>query len=114
MDEDDLYARAEAIIHLHEKADFDSLSEYIDEVTRAKEGSWFSQKRYDEVCEELAKELGRSRSISHIDSLHRKTTLLTLWKVMYSDNDDEVLWQIAFDRKTFKVKMLSIMWDHPV
>lgn len=98
------------IIGLHEKKDFKTLSTHISE-TEIKSETWFTEQRFYEVCEAIEKEIGHITSLEFISSLNRKSTELTLWKSTYSKTEDEVLWQIIFEKNTHKVKLMHINWE---
>ena len=100
----------QTVIRLHESNDFEKLSTYISE-SELKAATWFTEKRFNEVCEAIDKEIGRIASLEYIATLNRKTSLLTLWKSTYSKTDDEVLWQIIFDTGSNKIKLLHINWE---
>jgi len=74
-------------------------------------GTWFTQKRFIEVCEEIEKEIGNITSLKYISTLNRKSSYLTLWKSTYSKSKDEVLWQIIFDIVSNKIKLMHINWE---
>jgi len=99
-----------SIINLHESNDFETLSTHISE-TEIKADTWFTEKRFSEVCEAIKKEIGNIVSLEYVATLNRKTSYLTLWKSIYSKTKDEVLWQIIFDSKSNKIKLLHINWE---
>ncbi|MDH5424891.1 MAG: hypothetical protein OEY29_07865 [Gammaproteobacteria bacterium] len=100
----------EKIIDLHEKKDFKKLSAHISE-TEIKAETWFTEKRFYEVCEAIEKEIGNITSLNYILTLNRKSTELTLWKATYSKTDDEVLWNVIFEKNTHKIKLMHINWE---
>lgn len=100
-----------SIIHLHETSDFETLSSYVSE-TEIKVCTWFTNKRFIEVCEAIENELGSIISLESISTLKRKTSYLTLWKTAYSKSKDEVLWQITFDTMNNKIKSMHINWEN--
>ena len=100
----------QAIIDLHESKDYDTLLPYISEEEVEKE-TWFTRKRFMEVCEAIENEIGRITSLEHIETLKRKSSLLTLWKTTYSKNKDEILWQVTFDSTSDKVLLMHINWE---
>lgn len=100
----------QTIINLHEARDFDGLLAYISESEVEKE-TWFTRKRFIEVCEAIENEVGKITSLQHIDTLKRKSSLLTLWKATYSKSNDEVLWQVTFDANSNKVMLMHINWE---
>lgn len=100
----------QSIIHLHETRDFEKLSAHILE-TEIKAATWFTNKRFIEVCEAIEKEIGNISSLEYISTLKRKTSYLTLWKAAYSESNDEVLWQIIFDAMSNKIKLMHINWE---
>jgi len=99
-----------SIISLHELNDFEKLSTYISEA-EIKAATWFTKKRFFEVCEAMEKEIGNITSLEYIATLNRKTSYLTLWKSTYSKTKDEVLWQIIFDTNNNKIKLMHINWE---
>ena len=99
-----------SIINLHESNDFETLSAHISE-TEIKAATWFTEKRFSEVCEAIGKEIGNITSLEYIATLNRKTSYLTLWKSTYSKTKDEVLWQIIFDTNSNKIKLMHINWE---
>lgn len=99
-----------SIINLHELKDFEALSAYISE-TEIKSATWFTEKRFLEVCEAIENEIGHITSLEYIATLNRKTSTLTLWKSTYSKTKDEVLWQIIFDSNSNKIKLMHINWE---
>ena len=99
-----------SIINLHELNDFETLSTHISE-TEIKAATWFTEKRFFEVCAAIEKEIGNITSLEYIATLNRKTTYLTLWKSTYSKTKDEVLWQINFDTNSNKIKLMHINWE---
>lgn len=99
-----------SIINLHELNDFETLSTHISEA-EIKAATWFTEKRFFEVCEAIEKEIGHITSLEYIATLNRKSTYLTLWKSTYSKTKDEVLWQIIFDTNSNKVKLMLINWE---
>ena len=107
---EELKGLVETIILLHETNGFNELASYISDDTK-NEDSWFSEKRFHEVCGAINKELGNMVSLTYISSLKRKSTTLTLWKVTYNKNEDEVLWQIIFDSVSNQIKLLHINWE---
>ena len=98
------------IINLHESKDFEALLPYISPSEVEKE-TWFTRKRFIEVCGALESEVGKITSLQYIDTLKRKSSLLTLWKATYSKSKDEVLWQVTFDAKSDKVLLMHINWE---
>lgn len=100
----------QTIIDLHESKEFDSLLPYISKSEVEKE-TWFTRKRFIEVCEAIEKEVGKITSLQHIDTLKRKSSLLTLWKATYSKSKDEVLWQVTFDTASNKILLMHINWE---
>jgi hypothetical protein len=100
----------QTIINFHETNDFYALSDYISQA-EIKAGTWFTQKRFIEVCEAIEKEIGNITSLEYISTLNRRTTYLTLWKSTYSKSKDEVLWQIIFDTDSNKIKLMHINWE---
>lgn len=100
----------QSIINLHETNDFEALSSHIHD-SEIKAGTWFTEKRFKEVCEAIAKEIGSITSLEYIDTLNRNSSYLTLWKTKYSKSKDEVLWQIIFDTKSNKIKLMHINWE---
>lgn len=107
---EELKGLVQTIIQLHESNGFTELASYISEDAKI-EDSWFSEKRFYEVCDAIKKELGNMVSLTYLSSLKRKSTTLTLWKVTYNTNKDEVLWQIIFDSVSNKIKLLHINWE---
>ena len=107
---EELKGLVETIILLHETNSFNELASYISDDAK-NEDSWFSEKRFYEVCEAINKELGNMVSLTYISSLKRKSTTLTLWKATYNKNKDEVLWQIIFDSVSNKIQLLHINWE---
>ena len=101
----------QTIINFHEINDFESLADHISE-TEVKAGTWFTKKRFAEVCEAIEEEIGKITSLEHISTLNRKSSYLTLWKTTYSKSNDEVLWQIIFDTISNKIKLMHINWEH--
>lgn len=95
------------IIGLHEQKDFEKVSAHISE-TEIKAETWFTEKRFYEVCEAIEKEIGNLTSLEYISTLNRKSTELTLWKSTYSKTNDEVLWNIIFEKNTHKIKLMHI------
>ena len=61
---------------------------------------------------EYKNEIGTITSLEHIETLKRKTSLLTLWKTTYSKSKDEVLWQVTLDAKSHKIKLMHINWEN--
>lgn len=100
----------QTIINYHETNDFESLSKYILE-TEIESATWFTQKRFSEVCEAIEKEIGNITSLEYISTLNRKSSFLTLWKSTYSKSNDEVLWQITFDTVSKKITLMHINWE---
>ncbi len=100
------------IIDLHESKDYDTLLPYISKEEVKKE-TWFTRKRFMEVCEAIESEIGKINSLEHIKTLKRRTSLLTLWKTTYNKNNDEVLWQVTFDATSNKVLLMHINWEKP-
>ena len=100
----------QSIINYHETNNFKALSEYVSD-TEIEAGTWFTQKRFIEVCAAIEKEIGIITSLKYISTLNRKSSYLTLWKSTYSKNDDEVLWQIIFDTASDKIKLMHINWE---
>jgi hypothetical protein len=98
------------IISLHEQKDFEKLSTHISE-TEIKAETWFTEKRFYEVCEAIEKEIGNITSLEYISTLNRKSTELTLWKSTYSKTEDEVLWNVIFEKSTHKIKLMHINWE---
>jgi hypothetical protein len=108
---DEIKTLVQSIIHLHETKDFEGLLAYISEA-EIKAGTWFSQKRFIEVCEAIETEIGSITSLEFLGALNRKTSYLTLWKATYSKSNDEVLWQIIFDTGSNKIRLMHINWEH--
>lgn len=104
-------ALVQSIINCHETNDFESLSSYVLE-SEIKAGTWFTEKRFNEVCEAIKQEIGSNTSLEYIDTLNRQSSYLTLWKTTYSKSEDEVLWQIIFDSSSNKIKLMHINWEH--
>lgn len=107
---EELKGLVQSIIRLHESKNFDNLASYVSEEEK-NEDSWFSEKRFYEVCEAIEKDLGNMISLEYVSSLKRKSTNLTLWKTTYTENNDEVLWQIIFDSVSNEIKLLHINWE---
>ncbi|MDH5370105.1 MAG: hypothetical protein OEW99_08770 [Gammaproteobacteria bacterium] len=99
-----------SIINLHESNDFETLSSLVSE-KEIKAATWFTKKRFFEVCEAIKKEIGNITSLEYIETLNRNTSYLTLWKSTYNKTKDEVLWQIIFDTKSNKIKLMHINWE---
>jgi hypothetical protein len=108
---DDIKALVESIMHLHETKDFEGLSAYIS-AAEIKAATWFTKKRFLEVCEAIENEIGALLSLDYLAALNRKTSYLTLWKATYNKTSDEVLWQIIFDTETNKIRLMHINWEH--
>ena len=66
----ELESLVRSIIQLHEKRDFTSVSTHISE-SELKEDTWFTEKRFHEVCDAIEKEIGKFISLEHIDTLKR-------------------------------------------
>ena len=101
----------QTVIDLHESKDYESLVAYVSE-EEIEKGTWFTRKRFMEVCEAIENEIGTITSLEHIETLKRKTSLLTLWKTTYSKSKDEVLWQVTLDAKSYKIKLMHINWEN--
>lgn len=99
-----------SIINLHESNDFETLSTHIAEM-EIKAATWFTEKRFFEVCEAIKNELGNFTSLEYIATLNRKTSYLTLWKSTYSKTKDEVLWKVIFDTNSNKIILMHINWE---
>ena len=99
-----------SIINYHETNNFEALSEHILEA-EIEEGTWFTQKRFIEVCDAIEKEIGAIISLEYISTLTRKSSCLTLWKSTYSKSKDEVFWEIIFDTVSNKIKLIHIDWE---
>ncbi len=99
-----------SIINYHETNNFEALSEYILEA-EIEAGTWFTQKRFIEVCDAIEKEIGAIISLEYISTLTRKSSYLTLWKSTYSKSKDEVFWEIIFDTVSNKIKLIHIDWE---
>ena len=110
QEENKLKNYVHTIIDLHEKKDFEKLSEHISE-TEIKAETWFTEKRFYEVCEAIEKEIGNITSLKYISTLNRKSTELTLWKSTYSKTEDEVLWNVIFEKNINKIKLMHINWE---
>ena len=106
----DLKELVNTIIKYHETDDFEALSRLISE-TEIKSGVWFNKKQFLKVCEAIAKDLGEITSLEFIRTLNRKSSFLTLWKSTYTKSEDEVLWQITFDRDNNKITLMHINWE---
>lgn len=65
---------------------------------------------YNEMCGDIKRELGVVSQIKLIDSLDRKDSQLSLWKVSYSASEYDIFWGISFDRTTHKVIDIHIDW----
>ncbi len=100
----------QTIIDHHETKDYDSLMPYVSE-EEIEKASWFTRKRFMEVCEAIENEIGTITSLQHIETLKRRTLLLTLWKTKYSKSKDEVLWQVTLDAQNHKIKLMHINWE---
>ncbi len=100
----------QTIIDLHETKEFDALLPYISK-SEVENETWFTRKRFFEVCEAIEKEIGKITSLSYVDTLARKSSILTLWKASYSKTKDEVLWQVIFDAASNKVLLMHINWE---
>ena len=100
----------QTIISYHETNNFDALSGCVLEA-EIEAGTWFTQKRFIEVCEAIEKEIGNITSLEYISTLDRKSSYLTLWKSTYSKSKDEVLWKIIFDTVSNKIKLMHINWE---
>lgn len=100
----------QSIISYHESNDFESLSDYILE-TEIEAGTWFTKKRFVEVCEAIEKQIGNITSLEFISTLNRKSSYLTLWKSTYSKSNDEVLWSMVVDTTSNKIKLMHIYWE---
>jgi len=98
------------IINFHEVNDYESLLAYVSEEEITK-GTWFTHKRFMEVCEAIKTEIGSITSLEYIGTLKRKTSYLTLWKTTYNKSHDEVLWQIIFDTQNNRIKLMHINWE---
>lgn len=109
-DKKELKELVQTIINFHETNDFEALSGYVSQ-TEIEAGTWFTQKRFIEVCEAIEKEIGNITSLEYISTLNRVSSYLTLWKAKYSKNKDEVLWQIIFDTDSNKIILMHINWE---
>ncbi len=109
QDIEELESFVESIIHMHETKNFKGLSAYISDI-ELKAGTWFTEKRFNEVCDVMEYEIGKIVSFEYISTLNRKSSYLTLWKAAYTKTNDEVLWQITFDAKSNKVQLMHINW----
>ena len=100
----------QSIIQLHETKNFEGLLPHVSE-TEIKAETWFTNKRFIEVCEAIEKEIGSITSLKYISTLKRQTSYLTLWKATYTKTNDEVLWKIIFDTKSNKISLMHINWE---
>jgi len=103
-------ALVQTIIDLHELNNFELLLSYIAE-EEVKAATWFTRKRFTQVCEAIKNEIGHITSLEYIGTLKRQTSYLTLWRASYSKSRDEVLWQIIFDSTSHKIRLLHINWE---
>ncbi|HEY9051378.1 MAG TPA: hypothetical protein VIQ03_07530 [Gammaproteobacteria bacterium] len=99
-----------SIIHMHEIKDFEGLSAQIPD-KELKAGTWFTEKRFNEVCDAIENEIGNNISLEYVSTLKRKTSYLTLWKATYTKTNDEVLWQIIFDAASNKIRLMHLNWE---
>ena len=101
---------AESIVRLHDGNSFEILCDFISHKVHEMTESWFTENRYSEVCDQIAKNVGLIKSLSFIDKLSQGEKVLTLWKAEYTSSDIEVLWSICFDSDFSKVVGLRVEW----
>ncbi len=101
---------AEQIIKLHDGENYDLIRDMLFSPPTEDEQKILTEKKYLDMCEDILRERGLLEHIEYIDCLERKESYLTLWKVLYTSDDDEVFWSIGFDRTTHKVLGININW----
>lgn len=109
-DDEELKILVKNIIRIHDEQNFNQLLPLVSE-NEIKAARWFSENRFKEVCEAIKNEIGTNTSIEYIGKLTRKSSMLTLWKTKYTMCDDEILWQIIFNTKDNKIRLLHINWE---
>lgn len=101
---------AESVIQLHDGKSYKALQDMSMPPRVPDEDGRITEDDYLGLCREIDDVLGAIVSINLIDCLERKDNKLTLWKVKYSNNEDEVFWAIGDDRDSLKVQDVLVQW----
>ncbi len=101
---------AEKVIKSHDGKSYDLLKSISLPSPAEDSENTITEEMYNEMCEDIKRELGIVSHIKFIDSLNRKDSQLSLWKVNYISSEYEVFWGIGFDRETHKVIDVHVDW----
>ena len=109
MSSEKLDSLVETIVKLHEVKKFDELKLHLSTSALQTEGGWFTKEKFEDVCKVINEQLGNVKSIECVFDTQRKDTMFTLWRAEYSNFQDDVLWQIVFDREN-KIFAMAVDW----
>lgn len=102
--------KAAKLVWLHDGKSYDELKVMMAPVVIEKNDKWFTKERYLSVCEVIEHNIGTAIDIVFMDKLERKEKALTLWKVKYSNTEDDVLWTIGFDPGLHSIIDMNVNW----
>jgi hypothetical protein len=105
-----IFTLVKIMIECHDNGDFDKLKTLMDKNTLDSEDTFFTREKFEEVSRKIHQQLGSHGKIEFIGQLNKKNTIHTLWKVKYSNTEDDILWQasINLDDKNPKIIRMSV------
>lgn len=98
------------MIKAHSEFNFDEMSSLMEQSVVSKEGTFFTEEKFIEVCEKLKNNCGVMVSIEALGKLNKIDSVQTLWKVKYSNTEREMLWQMNVVDKsgTYEIVSMSV------
>ncbi|MDH5259629.1 MAG: hypothetical protein OEX07_16560 [Gammaproteobacteria bacterium] len=82
-----------AMVMCHEDGDFARLTTLMDQQTLDDNASFFTQEKFEEVCQKIHEQLGHFIQLEYIGFLDKQNSVHTLWKAKYSNTAEDTLWQ---------------------
>jgi len=98
------------MISCHDDGDFDKLSTLMDPAMMEAEDAFFTKEKFEEVSQAMRQDIGVTKAIEYMGRLKKMGSIHTLWKVQYSNTDEEILWQVSLnlDEQNPKILRMSL------
>lgn len=98
------------MIFCHDEGDFDKLSTLMDPDMMKAEDAFITKEKFEEVSKSMRQEIGASKDVEYMGRLKKMGSIHTLWKVQYSNTDEEILWQVSLnlDEQNPKILRMSL------